>query len=56
MHYERTSIFPKLPQNLEEFHTSLDKMSDFLLTNHSQNFFLVNDKESNILLFLVKVT
>ena len=54
MHYARTSILPKLPKNLEELHTSLDNMSDFLLTNRSENFLLVNDKESNILLFSCK--
>jgi len=29
-------------------------MSDFLLTNRSENFLLVNNKESNILLFSCK--
>uniref|UniRef100_A0A2S2QBL8 MULE transposase domain-containing protein n=1 Tax=Sipha flava TaxID=143950 RepID=A0A2S2QBL8_9HEMI len=54
MHYARSSILPKLPKNLEELQTSLDNMSDFLLTNRSENFLLVNDKESNILLFSCK--
>jgi len=48
MLYARSSILSKLPNNLEELHTSLYNASDFLLTNHNENFLLVNDKESNI--------
>jgi hypothetical protein len=51
IHYARSSTLLQLPTNLEELHTSLDNMSDFLLTNQNENFLLVNDKDSNILLF-----
>jgi len=54
MHYAQSSILPKLPNNLEELHTWLDNMSDFLLTNRNEKFLLVNDKDSNILLFSTK--
>ncbi|KAF0761944.1 MULE domain-containing protein, partial [Aphis craccivora] len=54
MHYAHSSVLPRLPKNLEELQTSLDNMSDFLLTNRNVNFLLVNDLDSNILLFLTK--
>jgi len=49
--HARSSIMPKLPVDLNELHTSLDNMSHLLITNRNENFLLVNDNTSNILLF-----
>jgi hypothetical protein len=52
----RTSVSPVFTLKLRpwELHTLLDSMSDTVVTNHNENFLLVNDKDSNILLFSTK--
>jgi len=42
--------------DLNELHISLDNISHLLITNRKENFLLVNDNTSNILLFFTKTT
>jgi len=45
----RKAIQPKIPKNIDEVHNVLNDLK--LTTNRDENFLLVNDKVSNIIIF-----
>lgn len=49
MHHARTSVYPKLPQDLNEVHTVLDSIE--VNTVLGENFLLLNDISNGIVMF-----
>lgn len=51
---ERRKKFPKLPTSSLALHQTLDKMKKKISTNRQEDFLIVNDVESNIVIFSCK--
>ena len=48
---ERRKNFPKLPKSLSELQSALQELGEELKTNRSEDFLLINDIETNIVVF-----
>jgi hypothetical protein len=48
---ERRKKFPKLPKSCLESHCALEDIKEKIITNRKENFLMINDIESNIIIF-----
>jgi hypothetical protein len=48
---ERRKKFPKLPKSCLESHCALEDIKEKIITNRKENFLMINDVESNIIIF-----
>jgi hypothetical protein len=48
---ERRKKFPKLPKSCLESHCALEDIKERIITNRKENFLMINDVESNIIIF-----
>jgi hypothetical protein len=48
---ERRKKFPKLPKSCLELHCALEDIKEKIITNRKENFLMINDIESNIIIF-----
>jgi hypothetical protein len=51
MYGERRKKFPKLPKSCLESHCALEDIKEKIITNRKENFLMINDIESNIIIF-----
>jgi hypothetical protein len=48
---ERRKKFPKLPKSCLESHCALEDIKEKIITNRKENYLMINDIESNIIIF-----